>query len=123
MTIEPSTEAVVAKPDKPTTAAVEQELVGRLVAQAREQGLELTGDGGLLAELTKQVLTDLPDVVGAGVDRRSSRETRRRQCRGPRCEGPAKAQLPRDDGGGPAAVPQPQRRRCRSAGGPDAAAV
>ncbi|MEV3923469.1 IS256 family transposase [Actinomadura coerulea] len=35
---------------------VEQELVGRLVAQAREQGLELTGEGGLLAELTKRVL-------------------------------------------------------------------
>nr|BFE32299.1 IS256 family transposase [Actinomadura rugatobispora]BFE36255.1 IS256 family transposase [Actinomadura rugatobispora] len=47
---------MVAESDKPTTAAVEQELVGRLVAQAREQGLELTGEGGLLAELTKRVL-------------------------------------------------------------------
>ncbi|MFC5754977.1 IS256 family transposase [Actinomadura rugatobispora] len=56
MTTGTSTEAVVAESDKPTTAAVEQELVGRLVAQAREQGLELTGEGGLLAELTKRVL-------------------------------------------------------------------
>ncbi|MFI0479673.1 IS256 family transposase [Actinomadura sp. 9N215] len=31
-------------------------MVGRLVAQAREQGLELTGQGGLLQQLTKQVL-------------------------------------------------------------------
>nr|BFE38612.1 hypothetical protein GCM10010200_108630 [Actinomadura rugatobispora] len=46
MTTGTSTEAVVAESDKPTTAAVEQELVGRLVAQAREQGLELTGEGG-----------------------------------------------------------------------------
>jgi len=53
-----NTEALVAEPDmKPGPAAVvEQELVGRLVAQAREQGLELTGEGGLLAELTKRVL-------------------------------------------------------------------
>ncbi|MFV2179989.1 IS256 family transposase [Actinomadura sp. LOL_016] len=58
MTTEVNTEAVVAEPDdKPgPAAAVEQELVGRLVAQAREQGLELTGEGGLLAELTKRVL-------------------------------------------------------------------
>ncbi|WP_364419097.1 IS256 family transposase [Actinomadura coerulea] len=58
MTTEVKTEAVVAEPDEKRgpAAVVEQELVGRLVAQAREQGLELTGEGGLLAELTKRVL-------------------------------------------------------------------
>ncbi|NEA28840.1 IS256 family transposase [Actinomadura bangladeshensis] len=58
MTTEASTEAVVAESDNPATqrAGVDQELVGRLVAQAREQGLELTGEGGLLQQLTKRVL-------------------------------------------------------------------
>ncbi|SNR71408.1 Transposase (or an inactivated derivative) [Actinomadura mexicana] len=58
MTTEVKMEAVVAEPDdkRGPVAVVEQELVGRLVAQAREQGLELTGEGGLLAELTKRVL-------------------------------------------------------------------
>jgi putative transposase len=48
----------VAKPDKPADrpGGVDQELIGRLVAQAREQGMELTGEGGLLAELTRRVL-------------------------------------------------------------------
>ncbi|WP_407701468.1 IS256 family transposase [Thermomonospora echinospora] len=50
--------AQVAKPDKPADqpGGVDPELIGRLVAQAREQGMELTGEGGLLAELTKRVL-------------------------------------------------------------------
>ncbi|RKS68065.1 mutator family transposase [Actinomadura pelletieri DSM 43383] len=58
MMTEVKTEAVVAEPDEKLgpLAVVEQELVGRLVAQAREQGLELTGEGGLPAELTKRVL-------------------------------------------------------------------
>ncbi|MEU8803137.1 transposase [Spirillospora sp. NPDC048819] len=58
MTTEASMEAAVAESDNPTTetAGVDQELVGRLVAQAREQGLELTGEGGLLQQLTKRVL-------------------------------------------------------------------
>ena len=32
---------------------VDAELVGRLVAQAREQGLQLSREGGLLQQLTK----------------------------------------------------------------------
>ncbi|MGW5412602.1 IS256 family transposase [Actinomadura geliboluensis] len=56
--MEASTEAVVAESDKPApdVAGIDQELVGRLVAQAREQGLDLTGEGGLLQQLTKRVL-------------------------------------------------------------------
>ena len=58
MTTDAMTEAVVAESDESAAAAVgvDQELVGRLVAQAREQGLELTGQGGLLQQLTKRVL-------------------------------------------------------------------
>ena len=57
MTTEVNTEAVVAEPDdKPATGPGWQELVGRLVAQARKQGLELTGRGRLLQQLTKRVL-------------------------------------------------------------------
>ena len=35
---------------------VDAELVGRLVEQAREAGVQLTGDGGLLQQLTKRLL-------------------------------------------------------------------
>jgi putative transposase len=42
---------------KPATAAgVDPALVNQLVAQAREQGLQLSGEGGLLQQLTKIVL-------------------------------------------------------------------
>lgn len=37
-------------------AGGDQELVGQLVAQAREHGLELAGEGGLLQQVTKRVL-------------------------------------------------------------------
>ncbi len=39
-----------------TPLGVDAELVGQLVAQAREQGLQLSGEGGLLQQLTKIVL-------------------------------------------------------------------
>src|SRR3982750_611510 len=39
-----------------TPEGVDAELVGRLVEQARAAGLQLTGDGGLLAQLTKRVI-------------------------------------------------------------------
>jgi putative transposase len=44
-----------------TPAGVDAELVGRLVAQAREQGLQLSGEGGLLQQLTKIVLESALD--------------------------------------------------------------
>ena len=34
------------------TAAVEQKLIDQLVEQARSKGLQLTGEGGLLQQLT-----------------------------------------------------------------------
>jgi putative transposase len=44
-----------------TPASVDAELVGRLVAQAREHGLQLSGEGGLLQQLTKIVLESALD--------------------------------------------------------------
>ncbi|MER5916883.1 IS256 family transposase [Streptomyces sp. NPDC001982] len=38
------------------TAAVEQKLIDQLVEQARSKGLQLTGEGGLLQQLTETVL-------------------------------------------------------------------
>jgi putative transposase len=49
-------DAEVAKVDKPIGGNVEDELIGRMVDQAREQGLDLVGEGGLLQQLTKRVL-------------------------------------------------------------------
>ncbi|GAA4225788.1 hypothetical protein GCM10022254_08470 [Actinomadura meridiana] len=37
----------MAKPGQPTEDRANQHLIGHLVAQAREQGLESTGEGGL----------------------------------------------------------------------------
>jgi putative transposase len=48
-TAEMKADVVVAKSGKTADAArAGQDLIGRLVAQAREQGLDLTGEGGLL---------------------------------------------------------------------------
>jgi putative transposase len=51
------TSTVAKKKDPGTTPeGVDAELVGRLVEQARAAGLQLTGDGGLLQQLTKRVI-------------------------------------------------------------------
>jgi transposase-like protein len=59
-TTEVKADGAVAEADKPSKSKdvgrVDQDLVGQLVAQARERGLELTREDGLLAQLTKQVL-------------------------------------------------------------------
>src|SRR3954467_2230215 len=44
------------KPARPEDSGVDAELVARLVEQARAGGLQLTGEGGLLQQLTKRVL-------------------------------------------------------------------
>ena len=46
---------------KTTPAGVDAALVSQLVAQARERGLQLSGDGGLLQQLTKIVLESALD--------------------------------------------------------------
>src|SRR3954468_12550156 len=50
------TSAVVKKKPAATPEGVDAELVGRLVEQARAAGLQLTGEGGLLQQLTKRVI-------------------------------------------------------------------
>jgi putative transposase len=48
--------AAVSKKNNPADGGVDAELVGRLVEQARAAGLQLTGEGGLLQQLTKRVV-------------------------------------------------------------------
>jgi transposase-like protein len=55
-TVAVDTAAVPKKKDPAGAAGVDAELVGRLVEQARAAGLQLTGEGGLLQQLTKRVV-------------------------------------------------------------------
>ncbi|WP_228801414.1 IS256 family transposase [Nocardia cyriacigeorgica] len=48
--------AAVARGKEAKTSAVDADLVGKLVEQARASGLQLSGEGGLLAQLTKMVV-------------------------------------------------------------------
>jgi len=59
-TAEVADTAAVAK-RKDAKTGVDVELVGKLVAQARENGLELSGEGGLLQQLTKMVVESALD--------------------------------------------------------------
>ncbi|MFF5265453.1 IS256 family transposase [Actinomadura viridis] len=103
-------DGAVAKAGKPSkgngAGRVDQDLVGQLVAQAREQGLELTGEGGLLAQLTKQVLEsalegEITDHLGydrherAGADGGNSRNGHRSKTVTTEV-GPVEIQVPRD---------------------------
>ena len=104
------------------TAAVEQKLIDQLVEQARSKGLQLTGEGGLLQQLTKTVLEsalegEITDRLGydkhdpAGKDGGNSRN-------GTRSKkvltdiGPVEIDVPRDREGSfePAIVKKRQRR-------------
>ncbi|MFJ9251144.1 IS256 family transposase, partial [Streptomyces sp. NPDC101776] len=104
------------------SVAVEQRLIEQLVAQARSKGLQLTGEGGLLQQLTKTVLEsalegEITDHLGydkhdpAGKDGGNSRN-------GTRSKtvltdiGPVEIDVPRDREGSfePAIVKKRQRR-------------
>lgn len=62
MIAEVDTDAVGKRePARPVVDGVDSELVDQLVAQARTAGLQLTGDGGLLQQLTKRVLESALD--------------------------------------------------------------
>ncbi|WP_436841985.1 IS256 family transposase [Streptomyces bobili] len=106
----------------PETATVEQKLIDQLVEQARSKGLQLTGEGGLLQQLTKTVLEsalegEITDHLGydkhdpAGKDGGNSRN-------GTRSKtvltdvGPVEINVPRDREGSfePAIVKKRQRR-------------
>jgi putative transposase len=107
---------------KTAPAGVDAELVGQLVAQAREHGLQLSGDGGLLQQLTKIVLEsaldgEITDHLGydrhdpAGANSGNSRN-------GTRAKtvltdvGPVEVEVPRDRQGSfePQIVRKRQRR-------------
>jgi hypothetical protein len=106
----------------PEAATVEQKLIDQLVEQARSKGLQLTGEGGLLQQLTKTVLEsalegEITDHLGygkhdpAGKDGGNSRN-------GTRSKtvltdiGPVEIDVPRDRDGSfePKIVPKRQRR-------------
>jgi len=44
------------RPETPASAVVDQKVVAELVARASAEGVSLTGEGGLLQQLTKLVL-------------------------------------------------------------------
>jgi putative transposase len=106
----------------PEAATVEQKLIDQLVGQARSKGLQLTGEGGLLQQLTKTVLEsalegEITDHLGydkhdpAGKDGGNSRN-------GTRSKtvltdiGPVEIDVPRDREGSfePGIVKKRQRR-------------
>ena len=106
----------------PGAATVEQKLIDQLVERARSKGLQLTGEGGLLQQLTKRVLEsalegEITDHLGydkhdpAGKDGGNSRN-------GTRSKtvltdiGPVEIDVPRDREGSfePAIVKKRQRR-------------
>src|SRR3954471_7053971 len=116
--------SAVAKKKTPATTpeGVNAELVGRLVEQARAAGLQLTGEGGLLQQLTKRVIEaaldgEITDHLGyekhdpAGKDGGNSRN-------GSRAKtvltdvGPVEITVPRDRDGSfePQIVKKRQRR-------------
>jgi putative transposase len=62
MIVEVDTDAMAKRePARPAVEGVDSELVDQLVEQARAAGLQLTGDGGLLQQLTKRVLESALD--------------------------------------------------------------
>ncbi|WP_412738557.1 IS256 family transposase [Krasilnikovia sp. MM14-A1259] len=102
--------------------AVDAELVGRLVEQARAAGLQLTGEGGLLQQLTKRVIEaaldgEITDHLGydkhdpAGKDGGNSRNGSRAK-RVLTDVGPVEITVPRDRDGSfePQIVRKRQRR-------------
>ena len=111
----------------PEAATVEQKLIDQLVEQARSKELQLTGEGGLLLQLTKTVLEsalegEIADHLGcgkhdpAGKDGGNSRN-------GTRAKtvltdvGPVEVKVPRDTAG--TFEPQIVRKRQRRLTGVD----
>jgi transposase-like protein len=99
-----------------------------LVAQARERGLQLTGEGGLLQELTRRVLEgalegELTDHLGAGKHERAEDGPRENHRNGHRAKtvttevGPVEIRVPRDRAG--TFEPQLVKKRQRRLGGVD----
>jgi transposase-like protein len=108
--------------ETPSGAATDEQLIAMLVDRARGEGLQLTGEGGLLQQLTKRVLEsalegEITDHVGYGkhnVAGRNSGNSRN----GTRAKtvltdvGPVEVKVPRDVAGSfePQIVKKRQRR-------------
>ena len=56
MTEAAGSEPVESSVEMPSDAATDEQLIGMLVDRARREGLQLSGEGGLLQQLTKRVL-------------------------------------------------------------------
>ena len=102
--------------------AVDEQLIARLAGRARAGGLQLTGEGGLLAQLTKRLVEsalegEITDHLGydkhdaAGRDGGNSRNGRRSKTVLTEV-GPVEIDVPRDRDGSfePKIVPKRQRR-------------
>ncbi len=114
------------KPEEPVTKVpsspiVDQGLVAQLVGQAREQGVAIDGEGGLLAQLTKLVVEsalegELSDHLG--YDKHERTDTGDNYRNGTRAKtvltkaGPIRIEVPRDRAGTftPTVVKKRQRR-------------
>ena len=102
--------------------AVDEQLIDRLVGRARDGGLQLTGEGGLLAQLTKRLVEsalegELTDHLGYGkhdADGRDGGNSRNgRRAKTVLTEvGPVEIDVPRDRDGSfePKIVPKRTRR-------------
>src|SRR5574337_1534611 len=101
---------------------LDEQLVGQLVDRARCEGLRLTGDGGLLGELTKMIIEsaaegELDDHLGYGKHDRAGRDGGNSR-NGARTKqvltdiGPVEVAIPRDRDGSfePQIVRKRQRR-------------
>ena len=125
-TTEVKADAAVAESGKPATSKntgqTGGDLIDQLVAQARAQGLDLVGEGGLLQQLTKRVLEsalegEITDHLGydkhdpAGKDSANSRNGRRSKTVTTDI-GPVEIDVPRDRDGSfePQLVAKRQRR-------------
>jgi transposase-like protein len=110
------------RPAESSLDTVDEQLIDRLVGRAREGGLQLTGEGGLLAQLTKRLVEsalegELTDHLGYGKhdaegrDGRNSRNGRRSKTVLTEV-GPVEIDVPRDRDGSfePKIVPKRQRR-------------
>jgi len=111
-----------ARPADSSLDAVDEQLIDRLVGRAREGGLQLTGEGGLLAQLTKRLVEsalegEITDHLGYGKhdaegrDGGNSRNGRRSKTVLTEV-GPVEIDVPRDRDGSfePKIVAKRQRR-------------
>lgn len=116
--IEKTTEDAVAK--NPTSRTFDPKLIDQLVGQAREQGLAIDGENGLLAALTKRVVEsalegEITDHLGYEKHERGDADNSRNGIRSKTVQtkgGPISIDVPRDREGSfePAIVKKRQRR-------------